>query len=122
MSCLLCWLLLHHQIRGDAASEKFPAVVERYFFAATGTFSVHAGRRCERGAWTSKPFSASWRNLRARDWEQFHSPKNLAMALAGEASELLEVIQWLTEDQSRHLDESPERKQWASEELADVVI
>ena len=37
----------------------------------------------------------------ARDWDQFHSPKNLAMALAGEAGELLENFQWLTEEQSR---------------------
>ena len=36
-----------------------------------------------------------------RDWDQFHSPKNLAMALAGEAGELLENFQWLTEEQSR---------------------
>ena len=36
-----------------------------------------------------------------RDWEQFHSPKNLSMALAGEVGELLEIFQWLTEEQSR---------------------
>lgn len=41
----------------------------------------------------------------ARDWGQFHSPKNLASALAVEAAELLEHFQWLTEDQSRSLDE-----------------
>ena len=35
-----------------------------------------------------------------RDWEQFHSPKNLAMALSGEVGELAEIFQWLTEDQS----------------------
>ena len=40
----------------------------------------------------------------ARDWEQFHSPKNLAMALSAEAGELLEVFQWLTEEQSRNLE------------------
>ena len=38
-----------------------------------------------------------------RDWDQFHSPKNLAMALSAEAGELLEVFQWLTEAQSRYL-------------------
>ena len=38
-----------------------------------------------------------------RDWDQFHSPKNLASALAVEAAELLEPFQWLTEDQSRAL-------------------
>jgi dCTP diphosphatase len=55
-----------------------------------------------------------------RDWERFHSPKNLAMALAVEASELLEVFQWLTEEQSRH--PSPEVKAAAAEEIADVLI
>ncbi len=38
-----------------------------------------------------------------RDWEQFHSPKNLSMALAGEAGELLEIFQWLTEEQSQRV-------------------
>jgi dCTP diphosphatase len=44
----------------------------------------------------------------ARDWEQFHNPKNLAMALIGEAGELVEHFQWLTFEQSAHL--SPEKK------------
>jgi dCTP diphosphatase len=46
------------------------------------------------------------RFVRARDWEQFHSPKNLAMGTAAEAGELLEIFLWLTEDESRTLDES----------------
>ena len=56
----------------------------------------------------------------ARDWEQFHSPKNLAMALAGEAGELLEVFQWLTEEQSRRLDAKAQAA--VTEELADVLL
>ncbi len=56
----------------------------------------------------------------ARDWDQFHSPKNLAMALAVEAAELVENFQWLTEEQSRNL--PPERLQAAREEIADVLI
>lgn len=56
----------------------------------------------------------------ARDWDQFHSPKNLAMALAGEAGELLENFQWLTEEQSR--DPAPEVLAAASEEIADVLL
>ena len=56
----------------------------------------------------------------ARDWDQFHSPKNLAMALAGEAGELLEVFQWLTEEQSRALE--PAAQAAASEEIADVLL
>lgn len=55
-----------------------------------------------------------------RDWEQFHSPKNLAMALSAEAGELLELFQWLSEEQSRQL--PAERRQRVAEELADVLI
>jgi NTP pyrophosphatase (non-canonical NTP hydrolase) len=56
----------------------------------------------------------------ARDWDQFHSPKNLAMALSAEAAELLEIFQWLTEERSRAL--SPDEKAAASEEIADVLL
>ncbi|HVY65372.1 MAG TPA: nucleotide pyrophosphohydrolase [Gammaproteobacteria bacterium] len=56
----------------------------------------------------------------ARDWEQFHSPKNLAMALSVEAAELVEQFQWLTEEQSRALD--AERYARVRLELADVFI
>jgi NTP pyrophosphatase (non-canonical NTP hydrolase) len=55
-----------------------------------------------------------------RDWDQFHSPKNLAMALSGEAGELLENFQWLTEEQSRH--PAPEVLAAAGEEIADVLL
>lgn len=56
----------------------------------------------------------------ARDWDQFHSPKNLAMALNVEAAELLEHFQWLTEQQSATLDDQV-LKQVAAE-LADIQI
>ena len=55
-----------------------------------------------------------------RDWDQFHSPKNLAMALSAEASELLEIFQWLTEEQSRRL--TPAAKDAAADEIADVLL
>ena len=55
-----------------------------------------------------------------RDWQQFHSPKNLAMALSVEVAELVEQFQWLTEEQSRALD--AERYQRVRLELADVFI
>ena len=55
-----------------------------------------------------------------REWEQFHSPKNLAMALAGEAGELLEHFQWLTETESYALNATA--KVAVSEELADVFL
>lgn len=55
-----------------------------------------------------------------RDWEQFHTPKNLTMALSVEASELVEIFQWLTPEQSNNLTD----KQMTSveEEVADVAI
>jgi dCTP diphosphatase len=55
-----------------------------------------------------------------RDWEQFHSPKNLAMALSVEVSEIVEHFQWLTEDQSQDL--SPEKLAKVREEIGDVTI
>ena len=55
-----------------------------------------------------------------RDWDQFHSPKNLAAALAVEAAELLEPFQWLTEAQSRAL--SPQQAEAVRAEVADVFI
>jgi len=58
--------------------------------------------------------------VRERDWDQFHSPKNLSMALAVEAAELMEIFQWKTEDESRSLDEKALAA--AGEEIADVLI
>lgn len=55
-----------------------------------------------------------------RDWDQYHSPKNLSMALAGEAGELLDVFQWLTEAESHNLD--ARTKALAQEEMADVLL
>jgi dCTP diphosphatase len=55
-----------------------------------------------------------------RDWQQFHSPKNLACALTVEAAELLEHFQWLTEEQSEKL--SAEKRTAVSHELADVFL
>ena len=55
-----------------------------------------------------------------RDWDQFHSPKNLSMALSIEASELMEHFQWLTEEQSRKL--PPEKLAQVRDEMADVLV
>ena len=57
---------------------------------------------------------------RLRDWDQFHSPKNLAMALSSEAGELLEIFRWLTEEQSRKLD--PRAQAAVRAEIADVLL
>ena len=55
-----------------------------------------------------------------RDWDKFHSPKNLVMALSVEASELLEHFQWLTEEESSNL--NTEKLALVSKEIADVQI
>jgi NTP pyrophosphatase (non-canonical NTP hydrolase) len=57
---------------------------------------------------------------RARDWEQFHSPKNLAMALIAECAELVEHFQWLSEDQSYAL--PVDKKEAVALEMADILI
>lgn len=58
--------------------------------------------------------------VRERDWEQFHSPKNLAMAMIVEAAELVEHFQWLTEDESNDI--SPEKREEVAHEIADTFI
>ena len=55
-----------------------------------------------------------------RDWAQFHSPKNLSMALSAEAAELMEHFQWLTEAESRAL--PPETREEVRMEMADVLL
>lgn len=57
---------------------------------------------------------------RERDWDQFHSPKNLAMALIAESAELVEHFQWLSEEQSMQLPDQKLRE--VEEELADVFL
>ena len=55
-----------------------------------------------------------------RDWDQFHNPKNLAMALAGEAGELIEHFQWLTFEQAENL--SAQTREEVALEAADVLL
>jgi len=55
-----------------------------------------------------------------RDWDQFHSPKNLSMALIAETAELIEHFQWLSEEDSKNLD--TETKEAVAMELADIFI
>lgn len=59
---------------------------------------------------------------RERDWEQFHSPKNIATALAVEAAELLEPFQWLSGEESRRLADDAGELARVEEEVADVMI
>ena len=55
-----------------------------------------------------------------RNWDQFHTPKNLAAALSVEASELLEIFQWLKDDESKNIMADAIKSQNVKEELADV--
>jgi dCTP diphosphatase len=58
----------------------------------------------------------------ARDWEQFHTPKNLSMAVAGEAGELVAEFQWLTAEQSMRSNMSADKLKDVELEIADVAI
>ena len=58
----------------------------------------------------------------ARDWQPFHSPKNLAMALMVESAELLELFQWLTTEQSNTLTRDAADKERVGDEIADVLL
>ncbi|GAA2465752.1 nucleotide pyrophosphohydrolase [Streptomyces mauvecolor] len=57
----------------------------------------------------------------ARDWQPYHTPKNLAAALSVEASELLEIFQWLTPEQSARVMTDPDRAHRVTDEVADVL-
>jgi NTP pyrophosphatase (non-canonical NTP hydrolase) len=59
---------------------------------------------------------------RERDWDQFHSPKNLAMALTGEVGELVELFQWLSEDASHRVAHEPATARRVRDEIADVLV
>ena len=63
-----------------------------------------------------KPFAAE------RDWDQYHTPKNVASALVVEAGELLEIFQWMTEEESSSLRGSKVARQEVKEEIADVLL
>jgi dCTP diphosphatase len=58
--------------------------------------------------------------VQARDWEQFHTPKNLAMAMIVEAAELVEIFQWETPEQSQQMD--AKKREQVSHELADTMV
>ena len=60
--------------------------------------------------------------IAARDWEQFHTPKNLSASIAIEAAELLEHFQWLTEQQAAAAMQDEEKLAAVVDEMADVVI
>jgi NTP pyrophosphatase (non-canonical NTP hydrolase) len=59
---------------------------------------------------------------REREWDQFHTPKNLVMALTGEVGELNEIFQWMTDSVAREAGRSPATAEHVGEELADVLL
>ena len=62
------------------------------------------------------------RFIRERDWEQFHSPKNLSMAVSIEAAELMEIFQWMGVDEARRRSRMPRLRKKIEEEIADIAI
>jgi dCTP diphosphatase len=60
--------------------------------------------------------------IAARDWEQFHTPKNLSASIAIEAAELLEHFQWLTDEQAAAVMQDEEKLAAVADEMADVII
>ena len=57
-----------------------------------------------------------------RDWGQFHMPKNLVMALCGEVGELIEIFQWLTEEESKDIVQDARKMEQVEEEIADIQV
>ncbi len=57
-----------------------------------------------------------------RDWNRYHTPKNLAMALTGEVGELVEILQWMSDDEARAASSDPRIRAALSDELADVML
>ena len=62
------------------------------------------------------------RFARDRDWEQYHAPRNLLMALVGEVGELAEIFQWMTEAQAADAMRDPDTARHVREEMADVMM
>jgi dCTP diphosphatase len=60
--------------------------------------------------------------VRDREWDQFHTPKNLAMALSGEVGELTEIFQWLSEAQASAIMKDPKKAEAVRHEIADVFF
>lgn len=60
--------------------------------------------------------------VKARDWETFHTPKNLSMALSGEAGELVEIFQWLSQEESLLVKNNKVKREMLSDELADIFF
>lgn len=88
------------------------------FFNYQGRYSVHGDSAVD----VMKMQKRLREFATLRQWEKFHSPKNLSMAVAAEAAELLEIFQWLTEEESREIVASASQMSAVREEIADVLI
>jgi dCTP diphosphatase len=62
------------------------------------------------------------RFVKDRDWEQYHSPKNLSMSIAIEAAELMEMFQWATIEESHHVLKDKKKLEAVKDELADIAL
>ena len=60
--------------------------------------------------------------IRDREWESYHTPKNIASSIAIEAAESMEIFQWMTDEEANSLKENPEIRRRTGEEIADVVF
>lgn len=60
--------------------------------------------------------------IRHRDWERYHTPKNISMSIAIEAAELMEIFQWLTPEESIALKEDPAQYRHIQEEISDILL
>lgn len=83
--------------------------------------AVRAPKRGKRKLDLDRIWAQQRRFTRARDWEQFHTPKNLSMALAAEAAELLEIFQWLTPEQSMAVMKNRKAAEAVRHELSDIL-
>ncbi len=69
-----------------------------------------------------KILEAQRKFVKAREWDDFHTPKNLTMALSGEAAELMEIFQWLSQEESLTVHKDKDRREMISDELADIFF
>jgi dCTP diphosphatase len=69
---------------------------------------------------TEKMYSAIRQLVSERDWHRFHTPKNITMALTGEAGELSEIFQWMTDDEILAMARDPQKSESLRDELADI--
>ena len=83
---------------------------------------IEAGERSDDATTVGELRAAVAAFVAEREWEQFHTPKNLAMSIAIEAAEIMEHFQWLTAAESAAVLDDPEMHHAVADELADVII